>query len=326
MASLKFRMYTYRMKAPHSITPKILTLIQDVSVIIGKVNASSLQKVQPELRKKNKIRTIHSTLAIEGNTLSEEQVSQIINNKFIVGPKNEILEVLNAIEVYNQFSKLNPYSESSFKKAHKLMTAKVLTSDSGKYRSQGVGVGRHIAPPHNLVPELMANLFKDLKESDLPLLLKSCIFHYEHLFIHPFIDGNGRMGRLWQTLLLTKYDQIFEFIPIENFIKKSQDEYYKVLSRCDGKGNSTEFIEFMLHIIKEGLEEFIDQKPKPISARDRLSIAAGKFNKDLFSRKEYLKLFVDLSEPSGTRDLRIGVEEGLLERVGMDRNSKYKFK
>jgi len=314
------------MKAPHSITPKILTLIQDISVIMGKVNASSLQKVQPELRKKNKIRTIHSTLAIEGNTLSEEQVSKIIDNKFVVGPKNEIIEVLNAIEVYNQFSILNPYSESSFKKAHKLMTAKLLTNDSGKYRNQGVGVGRHIAPPHNMVPELMGNLFKDLRESDLPLLLKSCIFHYEHLFIHPFIDGNGRMGRLWQTLLLTQYDQIFEFIPIENFIKKSQDEYYKTLRRCDLKGDSTEFIEFMLYIIRKGLEEFIDQKPKPISVNDRLLIAARKFDGNLFSRKDYLKLFIDLSEPSGTRDLRIGVEEGLLERVGMDRNSKYKFK
>jgi len=313
------------MKAPHSITPRILILIQDISAILGKINASSLQKVQPELRRKNKIRTIHSTLAIEGNTLTEDQVTNIIDNQIVVGPKNEIVEVQNTIEVYSQLSKLNPYSESSFKKAHKLLTAKLLVNDSGRYRAQGVGVGNHIAPPHNRVPELMGKLFDDLKKSELPIILKSCIFHYEHLFIHPFIDGNGRMGRLWQTLLLTKYDHVFEFIPIENFIKKSQTEYYKVLRRCDLKGDLTEFIEFMLSMIRKGLEEFIDQKPKPISANDRLVIASSTFKDSLFTRKEYLKLFIDLSEPSGTRDLRIGVEDAILKRIGMDRNSKYKF-
>ena len=312
------------MEAPHSITAKILILIQEISAILGKVNASSLQKVQPELRRKNKIRTIHSTLAIEGNTLSEDQVTKIIDNQLVVGPKKEIIEVQNAIDVYNHFSSLNPYSENSFKQAHKLLTAKLLTSDSGRYRCQGVGVGSHIAPPHNMVPELMGKLFKDVKQSKLPIILKSCIFHYEHLFIHPFIDGNGRMGRLWQTLLLTKYDPVFEFIPIENFIKKSQEQYYKVLRICDLKGDSTEFIEFMLAVIKDGLEEFINQKPRPITTLDRLRIAAKQFGKNSFSRKEYLRLFVDLSEPTGTRDLRIGVEKGVLERSGMDRNSKYK--
>jgi len=311
------------MEAPHSITAKILTLIQDVSAILGKVNASSLQKVQPELRRKNKIRTIHSTLAIEGNTLSEDQVTKIIDNQLVIGPKNDIIEVQNAIDVYNHFSKLNPYSEKSFKQAHKLLTARILTNDSGKYRSQGVGVGNHIAPPHNIVHDLMGKLFKDVKESKLPIIIKSCIFHYEHLYIHPFIDGNGRMGRLWQTLLLTQYDPIFEFIPIENFIKKSQEQYYKVLRNCDVKGDSTEFIEFMLSIIKDGLEEFIDQKPKSITTLDRLLIATKQFGENSFSRKEYLRLFVDLSEPTGTRDLRIGVEKKILERIGMDRNSKY---
>jgi Fic family protein len=314
------------MEAPHIITPKILNLIQEISSTLGKVNASNLQKVQPELRKKNKIRTIHSTLAIEGNTLSEDDVTKIIDQQWVKGPKNEIIEVLNAIEVYNQFSNLNPYSEISFKKAHKLLTAKLLEKDSGKYRNQGVGVGGHIAPSHKMVPTLMAGLFQDLKKSKLPIILTSCIFHYEHLFIHPFIDGNGRMGRLWQTLLLTKYDPIFEFIPIENFIKNSQQNYYKILRQCDSKGNSTAFIEFMLEIIRDGLEEFIDQKPKSLSNLDRLAIAKKHFDQSSFSRKEYLKLFVDLSGPTGTRDLRIGVENEILERIGMDRTSKYVFK
>lgn len=314
------------MEAPHTITPEILNLIQEISSILGKVNASNLQKVQPELRKRNKIRTIQSTLAIEGNSLTENEITKIIDEQWVKGPKNEITEVLNAIEVYNQFSELNPYSERSFKKAHKLLTKNLLPKDSGKYRSQDVGVGHHIAPPHNMVTQLMKDLFKDLKTSKLPVILKSCIFHYEHLFIHPFIDGNGRMGRLWQTLLLTQYDPIFEFIPIENFIKKSQNQYYQVLRNCDRKGNSTLFIEFMLKIIKTGLDEFVDQKPRTISNIDRLEIAKKSFGENEFTRRQYLKLFIDLSEPTGTRDLRIGVERKVLKRIGMNRTSKYVFR
>jgi len=313
------------MEAPHTITPKILTLIQEISVILGKVNTSNLQKVRPELRKKNKIRTIHSTLAIEGNTLSEDEITQIMDQKWVKGSKHEILEVLNAIEVYNHLTKLNPYSERSFKNAHKILTAKLLESDSGKYRSQGVGVGTHIAPSHNMVPQLMKNLFNDLKRSKLPEIVKSCIFHYEHLFIHPFLDGNGRMGRLWQTLILTQYDPIFEFIPIENFIKESQQTYYKVLRTCDSQGNSTHFIEFMLEIIKRGLVEFLDQKSQPLTNLDRLSIARTHFADLQFSRKEYLKLFLDISEATATRDLKTGVEKKILTRTGMDRTSKYVF-
>ncbi|MFT6746485.1 MAG: Fic family protein [Glaciecola sp.] len=313
------------MKAPHSITPKILNLVQDISHYLGKINASSLQKVQPELRKKNKIKTIHSTLAIEGNTLTEDEVTRLIDNKRVKGPKNEIIEVLNAVEVYNQLPDFNPYSEPSFKKAHKLLMSNLLLKDGGKYRSQGVGVGKHIAPPYGMVPELMKTLFKDLKESKLPEIVKSCIFHYEHLFIHPYIDGNGRMGRLWQTLILVNFDPIFEFIPIENFIKNSQSKYYTALRESDVKGSSTMFIEFMLSVISDGLIEFINQKRKPLTKLDRLKIAKKYFKNNEFSRKEYLKLFLDVSAPTATRDLRNGVENKLLKRTGKDRNTKYLF-
>ena len=313
------------MQAPHTITPKILILIQEISHGLGKIKASSLQKVQPELRKKNKIQTIHSTLAIEGNTLSEDEITRIIEHKRVLGPKNEIIEVENAIKVYDQLSALNPYSESSFKKAHKLLMTQLLINEGGKYRSQNVGVGNHIAPPFNLVPELVKTLFKDIKQSKLPEVIKSCIFHYEHLFIHPFIDGNGRMGRLWQTLLLIKYDPVFEFIPIENFIRLSQKKYYKVLRNCDLKGDSTEFIEFMLDLINKGLNDFISQKSKPLTQLDRLDLARDHFQNSEFTRKDYIKLFIDLSAPTATRDLRLGVEKKLIKRKGMDRTSKYYF-
>ena len=313
------------MEAPHQITAKILTLVQSISEHIGRINSSSLKKIEPELRKRNKIKTIHSTLAIEGNTLTEDEVTKIIDEKWVKGPKNDIIEVQNAIEVYNELENLNPYSEASFRKAHKILTKQLLKKDGGKFRNSGVGVGQHIAPPHNLVPKLMSDLFNDLKKSKQPELIKSCIFHYEHLFIHPFIDGNGRMGRLWQTLLLTKYDPIFQFIPIENFIKSSQQEYYKTLRKCDVSGSSTLFIEFMLKLILDGLNEFSNNKPKSLTNLDRLQIAKSNFKTTSFTRKEYLKLFLDISAPTATRDLKLGVEKSLLKRIGMDRKSEYIF-
>lgn len=313
------------MDQPHKITPKILEFIEEISKNLGRILGSGFIKIAPELRRKNKIRTIHSTLAIEGNTLSKEQVTDIIENKVVYGPQKDIIEVKNAIEIYNQLSELNPFSEVSFKKAHKILMKDILKSDAGKYRRQGVGVGEHLAPPYKLVSTHMKTLFDSLKESKESMLIKSCIFHYEHEFIHPFIDGNGRMGRLWQTLLLCQVDPIFESIPIENFVKDKQTQYYEILRKCDLTGDSTLFIEFMLNIINKGLNEFIGNKTKPLTAKDRLQIAKNNFQENEFDRKEYLKLFLNISSATGTRDLRFGVENNILKRIGYDRNSKYLF-
>jgi len=319
-------MYIKSMEQPHSITPKILSLIEEISKNLGKMDGLGLFKIAPELRKLNKIRTIYSTLAIEGNRLTKEQITGIINNKPVVGPKNEIIEVQNALEVYHYFDNLNPLSEASFKRAHKMLMKGLIKREAGKYRSQNVGVGNHIAPAYHLVPAHMKNLFSSLKKSKEPWLIKSCIFHYENEFVHPFIDGNGRMGRLWQTLLLCKINPIFECIPIENFVKDSQQKYYDVLSECDRKGESTTFIEYMLAIIKTGLDEFLLNKSKPLTSEDRLILAKEKLAGKAFSRADYMKLYINVSAPTATRDLRLGVKNKMLKRIGYDRTSKYVYK
>jgi Fic family protein len=241
------------MKPPYEITPKILKLITSISEKIGEVNANYLTKQSPQLRKQNRIKTIHSSLKIEGNTLTEEQITALIENKRVIGPEKDVLEVLNAIKVYEKLDSFNFSSDKSFLKAHlELMNG--LIESAGKYRTQGVGIVKgtiveHIAPPFDNVPHLMKDLFEYLKDSDELTLIKSCVFHYEMEFIHPFLDGNGRMGRLWQTLILMSEYAVFEFLPFEALISKTQDDYYKSLALSEKSGKSTFFIEYMLDVI-----------------------------------------------------------------------------
>lgn len=216
-------------KPPYKITPEILKFITSISEKIGEINAKYLDKPNPQLRKQNKIKTIHSSLQIEGNTLSEEQITAIIENKRVIGPLKDILEVKNAIEVYDNISKLKPNSEKNFLSAHKNLL-NGLVKNAGNYRKKSVGIAKgnfiaHIAPPHENVPFLMKNLFEYLKSKDEIALIKSCVFHYEMEFIHPFLDGNGRMGRLWQSVILMEKYPVFEFLPFETLISQNQEEY-----------------------------------------------------------------------------------------------------
>src|SRR5574344_448914 len=214
-----------------------------------------------ELRKENRIKTIHSSLAIENNSLSLEQITAIIEGKRVLGSPNEIQEVKNALQAYELLLTLNPYEEKDLLKAHKLMMAD-LVKRNGKYRKDGVGIfdGNqvvHLAPPADRVPFLMSDLFEWLKNSDVHPLIKSCVFHYEFEFIHPFQDGNGRMGRLWQTVILKEWKSVFAWLPIETLIKENQKEYYNVLGVSDSVANSTKFIEFMLSVILKTIEDII---------------------------------------------------------------------
>ena len=282
------------MKPPYEITAEILKLIASISEKTGEVRAKYLNKQSPQLRKKNKIKTIHSSLKIEGNQLSEEQVTAIIENKKIVGPGKDILEVMNAIKVYDNLSAYNPLSEKSFLDAHKLLM-NGLVPDAGKYRNKGVGIVKgatikHLAPSFKNVPFLMKDLFNYLKKEKEITLIKSCVFHYEMEFIHPFIDGNGRMGRLWQTLLLLKEYPVFEFLPFETLISKNQKAYYKALSLSDNQGKSTVFIEYMLGVLDKALEKLLDYNNRVLKDIERLEyfISQGKSE---FSRKDYMNLF-----------------------------------
>jgi len=314
------------MKPPYEITPEILKLIVSVSEKIGEVNAKYLVKQNPTLRKQNKIKTIHSSLSIEGNTLSEEQITAILENKRVVGPQKDIIEVLNALEIYDNLSSLKYQSEKDFLKAHKLLM-KNLIEDPGTYRKKGVGIVKgakveHIAPPYPNVPFLIKDLFEYLKDKSEISLIKSCVFHYEMEFIHPFMDGNGRMGRLWQTLILMSEYKLFEFLPFETLISENQEEYYKILSVCDKEGKSTHFISYMLQIIDTSLSSLLENSTKKLNETERLELFIENV-KEEFTRKDYMKYFSDLSSATASRDLKKGVENQIIEKSGDKKTTVY---
>ena len=314
------------MKPPYDITPKILKLVSSISEKIGVVNANYLSKQSPQLRKQNRIKTIHSSLQIEGNTLTEEQITALIENKRVIGPEKDVLEVLNAIKVYEKLDSYNFSSDKSFLNAHLELMNRLIES-AGKYRKQGVGIVKgttveHIAPPFENVPHLMKDLFEYLKDSDELTLIKSCVFHYEMEFIHPFLDGNGRMGRLWQTLILMVEYPVFEFLPFETLINKTQDEYYKSLALSDKSGKSTVFIEYMLGVIDKSLENLLNYNNRVLKDIDRLEYFLN-LNRKEFNRKDYMNIFKDLSSATASRDLKKGIELNMFESVGNLNKTRY---
>lgn len=235
---------------PFKITARILNLVAEISAKIERYAILLEQDAELRLRKANRIKTIHSSLAIEGNGLTEGQVRDIINGKNIVAPLREIQEVKNAIATYDIFPTLNPFDEKDLLRAHGTMM-QALVDNPGKWRSGNVGVfGEqgcvHLAPPAERVPALMSDLFNWLKNADDHLLIRSCVFHYEFEFIHPFMDGNGRTGRLWQSLILTQLHPLFAHLPVENMVFSNQQAYYDAITASTAAGESTPFIEFML--------------------------------------------------------------------------------
>lgn len=322
-------MIVSNMKPPYEITSSILKLITSISEKIGEINASYLDRPSPKLRKQNRIKTIHSSLKIEGNTLTEEQITALLENKRVIGPQKDVLEVLNAIKIYENLEQYKPSNEKSFLKAHKALM-EGLIEKSGTYRKQGVGIVKgskveHLAPPFENVPYLMKDLFEYLKKSDEIELIKSCVFHYEMEFIHPFLDGNGRMGRLWQTLILMEKYPIFEFLPFETLISKDQEKYYKALAESDNAGKSTAFIEYMLNVIHTSISELLDFNNRTLSAKDRLAYYVT-LNKTEFTRKDYMDTFKDISSATASRDLKKGAELGLFEKIGEKNKTIYRLK
>lgn len=317
------------MKPPYNLTSEILKLVSEVSHKIGEVNASFLTKQSPELRKRNRIRTIQASLSVEGNTLSIDQVTAIIENKRVLGPTKDIKEVSNAIEVYKQLDKLNPFNEKTFLSAHKILM-QGLIKNAGNYRTAGVGIVKgsqitHLAPPASNVSFLMKDLFDYLKKSTELILIKSCVFHYEMELIHPFADGNGRMGRLWQTLLLMQQYSVFEFLPFETLISKNQKQYYQALSTSDKQGESTFFIEFMLKILSNSLDELLTERSGPISSSERIRIFLASGIKE-FTRKNYMTYFKTISSATASRDILFAVKENLVKKFGDKNKTIYKVK
>ena len=250
---------------PYTITNQILAYVSSISEKIGNISATHNLESKPHLRRNNRIRSIHSSLKIEANSLSLGQVRDVINGKIVLGKQKEIQEVKNAFDAYERIKEIDPYDIEELKHIHGIMT-KYLIDESGCFRhgEEGVFNGEEcifMAPPARFVPHLMEELFDWMereKEEVHPLIL-SCVFHYEFVFIHPFTDGNGRMARLWHTAILAKWNPIFEYIPIESQIEKFQDDYYDAIAKCHVEGESTVFIEFMLTQIDNILEELLNQ-------------------------------------------------------------------
>ena len=258
---------------PFEITNKIVDLVAQVAELAGRLSVSDRLSTDPVLRRANRIRTIHGSLAIEQNTLSLEQVTAVLGGKQVLAPPKDVAEVKNAYEIYERLDELDPYSIDDLLTAHGVMT-RGLVEESGVFRSRPVGVvdqaGRvvHLGTLPQYVPESVQKLLDWTRDSDMHMLIRSCVFHYELELIHPFADGNGRIGRLWHTLLLSRWAPIFAWLPVESIIHANQQGYYDAINASNDAGESTAFIEFMLSVIKSSLMEALD-------ARDEMSDGAA---------------------------------------------------
>ena len=250
-------------KPPFEITNTMIHEIAEITELVGKLTSTNQLSANPTLRRTNRIRTIHGSLAIEQNTLSLEQVTAVLNGKQVLAPPKDIAEVKNAYEIYERLDELNPFSVDDFLTAHGIMT-RGLVDESGVFRSKPVGVvdqeGHvlHFGTLPQYVPNLVMELLDWVKNSDVHMLIRSCVFHYEFELIHPFANGNGRVGRLWHTLLLSKWNPAFAWLPVESIIHDRQQEYYEAINASNNAGESTVFIEFMLSAIKASLMDAIN--------------------------------------------------------------------
>ena len=307
---------------PFEINERIMADVIEIAELVGRVSVTDKISMNPTLRRTNRIQTIYSSLAIEQNTLDIEQVTAVLSGKRVIASPKDIAEVQNAYEIYDNMDKLNPYSIDDILKAHSVMERGLL-NEAGEFRSRPVGVADsegnilHFGTLPQYVPKLVQELLEWTEKSEIHLLIKSCVFHYEFELIHPFADGNGRMGRLWHTLLLSKWNPIFAWLPIESIIHDNQSEYYNAINVSNNNGNSTVFIEFMLSVIKQALQESINDKPKNISSKSDL-----RWNKinDYLETHEYIlnsdvQKLLGVSSATATRILVGFMKDGKLKRI-----------
>lgn len=323
-------------KPPFEITNRMIDYVAEIAELLGKLNVTDALSSNPTLRRSNRIRTIHGSLAIEQNTLSLEQVTAVLNGKHVLAPPKDIAEVKNAYEIYERLDELDPYSVDDLLTAHGIMT-RGLVEESGVFRTRPVGVvdseGHvlHFGTLPQYVPDLVMELLDWAKTSEVHMLIRSCVFHYELELIHPFADGNGREGRLWHTLLLSKWNSAFAWLPVESIIHDRQQEYYDAINTSNDAGESAVFIEFMLSAIKASLIE-------AISTSDEMS--DGKMDKTTLRWKkieEYLKshdyiMNADVRELCGVsaatanRILAQGVADEKIEKYRVHGHWSYRVK
>ncbi len=317
---------------PFTITDEILRLVAEISEQIGALSVRlGARMPSPMLRKENQIKTIHSSLAIEHNSLSLQQVTDVIEGKHVLGAPNEIQEVKNALQAYQLMQSLDAFNEKDLLRAHGLMMTD-LVNKAGQYRKEGVGVFDgdkciHLAPPADRVPSLMADLFEWVRHTDTHPLISSCVFHYEFEFIHPFMDGNGRMGRYWQTMLLSRWKGIFAWLPVETIVKQHQQEYYNAIAQSDAQGNSTVFIDFMLRCILQTIQE---QQKVTDKVTDKVADKSENKILDLIRKNPSVTIpemmqKLSLSDSGIRKILRKLQQEGRVARVGANKNGHWEI-
>jgi len=313
------------------ITPEMVNSVAAIAENIGQMEGVNLIRPGPQLRRKNRIRTIQASLAIEGNSLTRDQVAALMDQKRVIGPPQDIAEVQNAIVAYRNLAEFTPVSMNSLLDAHGILM-KGLMADPGSLRQGPIGVIRqnnifHEAPHWEKVESMMAALFNYLKGSADHPLIKSSRFHFQLEHIHPFVDGSGRIGRLWQTRLLMLYHPVFEYLPVEHLIREHQQKYYRLLARGEDTGDCTDFVVFILAQIEQALKQlFEDTRGVTLTAEKRLEIARTALGEKNFSRKDYQNLLKTISTATASRDLQQGVKMGFLKRFGEKRTSVYQFK
>lgn len=316
---------------PFSMTEEITNLIIEIGELVGSISTYESLNPNPVLRRESRIKTIYSSLAIEQNTLSLDQVTDVINGKRILGVPEDIHEVKNAYEAYERVSSLDPYNLKNLLLVHRIMM-EGLVKEAGTFRSGNVGVYAgtkliHAGTPAKHVPDLMKQLFEWLKESKYHPLVKSCIFHYEFEFIHPFQDGNGRTGRLWQSLILQKWKEIFAWLPVETLIHENQEEYYNVLQVADNSGESTVFVEFMLKMICDALREISEtQNEKNVVTNVARNVVTNEekvlslLRQDGSMSAKQLAISIGIAQRQAQRILSKLKESGMIIRHGATKN------
>lgn len=312
-----------KQKPPFEITNQMIDYVAEIAELVGKLSVVSSLSANPTLRRSNRIRTIHGSLAIEQNALSLEQVTAVLNGKHVLAPPKDIAEVKNAYEIYERLDELDPYSVEDLLTAHGIMT-RGLVEESGIFRTRPVGVVDneehvlHFGTLPQYVPDLVMELLDWAKTSEVHMLIRSCVFHYELELIHPFADGNGRVGRLWHTLLLSKWNSAFAWLPVESIIHDRQQEYYEAINTSNDAGEPTLFIEFMLSAIKASLVEVINTSRGMSDGKmDKVTLRWNKI-------QEYLKTH-DYIMNADVREL-CGVSAATANRILTNLATKNKIK
>lgn len=320
-------------KPPFTVSAKAINLIAMISSQLERYAIRMEQEDTLRLRRANRIKTIHSSLAIEGNTLSESEVQAVLEGKKVVAPLKEIQEVKNAIKTYELYPKLNPFSIQDLLLAHGTMMSG-LVDEAGMFRKGGVGVFDgdkpiHIAPPADRVRDLMSDLFGWLENADDHLLIRSCVFHYEFEFIHPFADGNGRIGRLWQSLILGRLNPIFEHLPVENMVYSNQQAYYHAINRSSDLGDSGPFIDFMLEEILNALVDHQGKSNADIADEKGLNYqqqrVLGYLRADRHTTAAKIAAYLDMSARQIERMLADMKAKGIIRRIGANRNGYWEI-